>query len=654
MKKIIIAFLLLCSLVSFSQTPPGYTKISAKYSWIAGKFDSTLTIPFGTTPGFMGGYSHSAALYYNVTDSSLYASSPTLTFRKIGDNSSKLNISDTAAMLTPYLRKADSSIYYPYRTNPLGYLTAATVPIPTLQQVTDADNFTTNPIHIYDAGSGDDGIVMQPVTSGGHNWGEIIVNEDGNQVAGMDNSGSVLGEFKSLRWPHSVSTGGGQNGGIILTADTTSQATDNVRLKKYASGNYVVAYNPKDSTASPRNMVYLGADSLFHLAAVPGGSSLTGSQGDMIYFSATNTVANLAKNTSSHRYISNGGTSNNPAWAQIDLTDGVTGVLPIANGGTGSSSKNFVDLTTGQTVAGSKVFSTNPTLSSLTSGSVVITGTGGLISQDNSNFFWDATNHRLGIGTTTPATKLEIQNSTGSAVSFYLGNGNIGDNAIDLGYLQSTNNAAEMYFRYAGLGSSSNQFNLGFTGTSLFNISMLASGLNGINKAAPTEALDVFGNFRLSSAFMPNNLPGAVGEVLLSTGAGTAPVWKKPYGVVAQNDQAGVTATLTLTTYTTPNNGTTQVYDVSAHVVITAVSAGVLTTTVTYTDETNTSRTVTLYGMGTTTAGLSATGASNFSVMGEIMVYPNTTITVTSTLTIGTMTYDAGATIRYVRQGYTF
>jgi hypothetical protein len=41
----------------------------------------------------------------------------------------------------------------------------------------------------------------------------------------------------------------------------------------------------------------------------------------------------------------------------LPLTTGVTGVLPVANGGTGSSTKNFVDLTTAQTIAGAKTFS---------------------------------------------------------------------------------------------------------------------------------------------------------------------------------------------------------------------------------------------------------------------------------------------------------
>lgn len=43
----------------------------------------------------------------------------------------------------------------------------------------------------------------------------------------------------------------------------------------------------------------------------------------------------------------------------VDLTSQVANVLPIANGGTGSSSQNFVDLTTNQTVAGEKTFTSS-------------------------------------------------------------------------------------------------------------------------------------------------------------------------------------------------------------------------------------------------------------------------------------------------------
>ena len=43
--------------------------------------------------------------------------------------------------------------------------------------------------------------------------------------------------------------------------------------------------------------------------------------------------------------------------SNIDLASVVTGILPITSGGTGSSTQNFVDLTTTQTVAGEKTFS---------------------------------------------------------------------------------------------------------------------------------------------------------------------------------------------------------------------------------------------------------------------------------------------------------
>lgn len=60
-------------------------------------------------------------------------------------------------------------------------------------------------------------------------------------------------------------------------------------------------------------------------------------QGDIIYASANNTLATLAKDTNATRYLSNTGASNSPAWAQIDMSNGITGVVPVVNGGTGST-----------------------------------------------------------------------------------------------------------------------------------------------------------------------------------------------------------------------------------------------------------------------------------------------------------------------------
>lgn len=70
------------------------------------------------------------------------------------------------------------------------------------------------------------------------------------------------------------------------------------------------------------------------LVAANGGTGISSyTQGDLIYASAATTISKLAKDTNASRYLSNTGTSNNPAWAQVNLANGVTGVLPNANGG---------------------------------------------------------------------------------------------------------------------------------------------------------------------------------------------------------------------------------------------------------------------------------------------------------------------------------
>jgi Collagen triple helix repeat (20 copies)/Chaperone of endosialidase len=101
----------------------------------------------------------------------------------------------------------------------------------------------------------------------------------------------------------------------------------------------------------------------------------------------------------------------------LNLATQGTGVLPIANGGTGSATQNFVDLTTNQTIAGTKTFSPTATRSGLNIGSVA----GAPTTLNNGDIWYDTTTNTFQCranGVTigcAGATGLGISFTTGTA-----------------------------------------------------------------------------------------------------------------------------------------------------------------------------------------------------------------------------------------------
>ena len=59
--------------------------------------------------------------------------------------------------------------------------------------------------------------------------------------------------------------------------------------------------------------------------------------GDILYASSATVLSRLAKSATSTQYLANTGTSNVPAWNEVALTTGVSGTLPLGNGGTGAT-----------------------------------------------------------------------------------------------------------------------------------------------------------------------------------------------------------------------------------------------------------------------------------------------------------------------------
>jgi len=117
-------------------------------------------------------------------------------------------------------------------------------------------------------------------------------------------------------------------------------------LTSDAVGGHVMTYNTNMTPTGTQTLVASETSSIeflytgwtwkeqWRLDGTAGSPALpTSAQGDILYSSAVDTWSNLAKNTTATRYLSNTGTNNNPAWAQVALATGVSGVLPMANGG---------------------------------------------------------------------------------------------------------------------------------------------------------------------------------------------------------------------------------------------------------------------------------------------------------------------------------
>lgn len=186
--------------------------------------------------------------------------------------------------------------------------------------------------------------------------------------------------------------------------------------------------------------------------------------GDLLYGGTAGIGTRLAAGTATQ--LLHGGTT--PSWSAVSLTADVTGILPVANGGTGSGTQNFVDLTTAQNVAGVKTFTASQiiigsgttvgkvtmsngstdvlsysssgqlTISSFSGSNIILsTGTGDVTwSQNSVNAFFSQGSGAIaqtmtlktglvgiGNGVSTPTAYMHLHASTTSSASLRINNG---------------------------------------------------------------------------------------------------------------------------------------------------------------------------------------------------------------------------------------
>ena len=236
----------------------------------------------------------------------------------------------------------------------------------------------------------------------------------------------------------------------------------------------------------------------------------------------------------------------------IDLTTKVTGILPIANGGTGSSTQNFVDLTTAQTVAGAKTFSGNTAVSGSSTftvgtgatalgGTLAVTGATTL----NGNTSVSGSNTlTVGTGATTLGGTLGVTGAT--TLSSTLG---VTGNATLSGTLGVTG-ATSLSSTLAVTGNTTLGGTLGVTGnttiggTTTLNGNTSVSGTNtltvGTGATALGGALTVAGATTLNGTLtIPTG--ASAGEVLISDANGVASWSYSPGAVVVRNTNAAYT-----------------------------------------------------------------------------------------------------------------
>jgi len=431
---------------------------------------------------------------------------------------------------------------------------------PTVQQYW-VDNATTGPFNFY----------LQ--TSGGV---PIAVTQGSRGIYYCNGSNMVDADTSTVSLPVSVA-----NGGTGITSYTVgdllyaNSATTLAKLSDVAVGNVLLSGGV--GTAPLWGKVDLTTAVANTLPVANGGTGATDAAaaranlgaGTVTSVAGTGTVngITLTGTVTGAGSLTLGGTLGN-----VSLTAQVTGTLPVANGGTGvttstgsgavvlSTSPTLVTPNLGTPSAGALTNCTGLPIVGGTTGTLTVArgGTGatsltsGYLVKGNgtsavsaSVIYDDGTN--IGIGTTTPATKLTVSNATAIDTRLTLGNSlsavQIGVEAGGAAFFGAVNNYS-LYF----LTNNTERFRISATGGITSSNLADAVGYKGLPLNSQTAS------YTLALSDMGKMISITTGGVVIPANASVA----FPVGtaIVLYNDSAS-TQTVSITTDTLRQSGTT-------------------------------------------------------------------------------------------------
>lgn len=240
--------------------------------------------------------------------------------------------------------------------------------------------------------------------------------------------------------------------------------------------------------------------------------------------------------TGASLYLGSAGTTKGVLRLAGDTSGNVT-IQPASIAGTWSLTLPSDDGTSGQVLKtdGNGVTSWNTivngitigdSVTSATAGSIFFAGASGVLAQNNSSLFWDRTNSRLGIGTNTPVSTLEVAGvirSSGADPQIYL------DSTTSDWIMQALDSSGNFRIREGGVADrlviAQSSGNVGIANSAPG--ALLDLGLAGTTKGVLRVAGDTSGNITLQPAStagtwtwtLPAN-DGTSGQVLQTDGNG--------------------------------------------------------------------------------------------------------------------------------------